>query len=116
MRISDWSSDVCSSDLLLEADLRMRVEVAPPGGDLLLQGGDAVVVAAGKDRGGRDGGGHLGFPPRRAALPPVSHAEPVSVIPASTPPCIHARDDPSKTRRTEESCGGNAGGNQCRYQ
>src|SRR3546814_17506642 len=77
MRISDWSSDVCSSDLLLEADLRMRVEVAPPGGDLLLQGGDAVVVAAGKDRGGRDGGGHLGFPPRRAALPPVSHAEPV---------------------------------------
>src|SRR3546814_11572467 len=76
----------------------MRVEVAPPGGDLLLQGGDAVVVAAGKDRGGRDGGGHLGFPPRRAALPPVSHAEPVRVIPASTPACIHARDDRRTSR------------------
>src|SRR3546814_17667487 len=76
----------------------MRVEVAPPGGDLLLQGGDAAVVAAGKDRGGRDGGGHLGFPRRRAALRPVSHAAPVRGIPASTPACIHARHDRSTSR------------------
>src|SRR3546814_17525749 len=63
MRISDWSSDVCSSDLaamhldapfrqlgrhhvagalLLEAEFGMGVQVAPPFGHLRRELGDAV--------------------------------------------------------------------------
>src|SRR3546814_9228260 len=45
MRISDWSSDVCSSDL--QADLRAPVDVAalPPAGD-----GRQIVRGGGRHR------------------------------------------------------------------
>src|SRR3546814_15606422 len=53
MRISDWSSDVCSSDLLVERDVRMRPQAAVEHADLLEvrqhreRGVGAVAVAQG---------------------------------------------------------------------
>src|SRR3546814_18013244 len=46
MRISDWSSDVCSSDLL-ESDLRVFREGASEDGDDFLGGEEAVAAVAG---------------------------------------------------------------------
>src|SRR3546814_11938118 len=53
MRISDWSSDVCSSDLLLQGGQGQDTLAGGQGDDLLLggQGGDAFVFSGG---GGQD--------------------------------------------------------------
>src|SRR3546814_10761285 len=59
MRISDWSSDVCSSDLLGRGDIDMGFEpdVAPAagGGETLgLDGQQGVFVVAGEEGGDLD--------------------------------------------------------------
>src|SRR3546814_16101225 len=46
MRISDWSSDVCSSDLVVKADVVVDEKIVTLAGD------DEVVVAVGADLGG----------------------------------------------------------------
>src|SRR3546814_3119639 len=57
MRISDWSSDVCSSDLIAHLDDALGVDPAP---------GDAHGFVA-NDRGGGLGDGHRGLPYSAAA-------------------------------------------------
>src|SRR3546814_7364057 len=48
MRISDWSSDVCSSDLLLDdAHIALRRDVLPYAGPLLRQNERRVVNVVG---------------------------------------------------------------------
>src|SRR3546814_12841073 len=44
MRISDWSSDVCSSDLVPEGDHRQRFGEAR----IVREGGDVTIVACGR--------------------------------------------------------------------
>src|SRR3546814_4014895 len=84
MRISDWSSDVCSSDLLRTFD----AEVVRPGGVALLEGGGTGDGAAGDVVGKADGFGHASpqtteNPSRKGSswsiqmvLRPVAMAEP----------------------------------------
>src|SRR3546814_1102553 len=52
MRISDWSSDVCSSDLLLLAGSIAGCDREKPGGELAGQG--QANVSAGQAKGVRD--------------------------------------------------------------
>src|SRR3546814_9989243 len=58
MRISDWSSDVCSSDLLLSDRVL----------DHLLSGRGAGADRAGRQRAGRRAPRHAGSPHRQARL------------------------------------------------
>src|SRR3546814_21076595 len=53
MRISDWSSDVCSSDLLVEdIELEDRADRELRVGMLRGEGGDGVVVERGDEKAG----------------------------------------------------------------
>src|SRR3546814_5694098 len=47
MRISDWSSDVCSSDLGTPATADARLEIVPPSGDDARQAGTRSGIQAG---------------------------------------------------------------------
>src|SRR3546814_11567326 len=63
MRISDWSSDVCSSDLLVDrpvAHLRHQVVAAALGDQLRYVGLGVAEIAEmpGRGRAGRDAGGY----------------------------------------------------------
>src|SRR3546814_966967 len=50
MRISDWSSDVCSSDLDLAIVALQRVDVEPFSGDHILNEEGLGECAVGRDR------------------------------------------------------------------
>src|SRR3546814_9119839 len=50
MRISDWSSDVCSSDLDLAIAALQRVDVEPFAGDHILNEEGLGECAVGRDR------------------------------------------------------------------
>src|SRR3546814_11509870 len=67
MRISDWSSDVCSSDLQQRA---RRVAIA--------EGGDAGDVRRGGAKGG-DGGGNVGAARLETAVATVAVADTAAV-------------------------------------
>src|SRR3546814_7803956 len=54
MRISDWSSDVCSSDLLQDSERRQADTVAGDQPDQIRAGGDAAVEVAGMKAGRAD--------------------------------------------------------------
>src|SRR3546814_7492172 len=63
MRISDWSSDVCSSDILVDrpvAHLRHQVVAAALGDQLRYVGLGVAEIAEmpGRGRAGRDAGGY----------------------------------------------------------
>src|SRR3546814_12773225 len=68
MRISDWSSDVCSSDLLLERPVALRpvplcmageaAQHAADEGAHLLELGAAEAARGGRRRAEADAGGH----------------------------------------------------------
>src|SRR3546814_2490166 len=47
MRIGDWSSDVCSSDLLLYAYLQRSVDIVAPGGRIGLVTADRWLLNSG---------------------------------------------------------------------
>src|SRR3546814_3669046 len=70
MRISDWSSDVCSSDLQARADRRLSAPHAGPRPRLDPRGADRGARFSGGE--GGEGAGLAGDAGGCGALPPVA--------------------------------------------
>src|SRR3546814_18961444 len=115
MRISDWSSDVCSSDLRVDALLHFAD--ADPRKLASLAGGD-VVSLADQDARHRSARNSLGNRPgRRRWTHPQSQRRPLLVLELD-PARLHPRTDCGDARfgelRSEESRVGTEGVSTCR--
>src|SRR3546814_13940642 len=103
MRISDWSSDVCSSDLFEAVDEGTIAQILVAEGTDNVKVGTVIAVIAGEDEDASEAKAAPAPAPAAAAPAPTpqpARAEPVEA--PSSPPTETKNESPSTTPRNTE--------------